>query len=79
MGRSVNVENLVGVQDIAAKLGVERTTVHKWRVRHDFPDPVAALGGEGQAGRKFLVWDWTDVEVWARTNGYPRNADRPPS
>lgn len=67
------MDNLVGVQDIAAKLGVERSAVHKWRQRHeDFPKPVATLGGDGAAGRRFLVWDWSDVQSWAQANNYPR-------
>jgi predicted DNA-binding transcriptional regulator AlpA len=68
VGRSVDVDNLVGAAEIAEKLGVERTVVHNWRRRSapvgmpDFPDPIAELG-------RFLVWHWPDVESWARATG----------
>jgi predicted DNA-binding transcriptional regulator AlpA len=64
MGRMVNSDDLVGAAEIAARLGVKRTTVvHDWRRRHpDFPEPIAKL----QAA---YVWSWPDVESWARHTG----------
>jgi hypothetical protein len=62
--RKVEVEDLVGAAEIAARLGSERTSlVHDFRRRHpDFPEPVAEL----KAG---LVWAWPDVEKWAKATG----------
>lgn len=61
--RKVRVSDLVGAAEIAARLHVEPTAVHKWHRRHgDFPAPVARL-------RAGLVWDWSDVEAWARSTG----------
>jgi len=64
MARRVNVEDLVGAHEIAARLGVSRPqVVHDWRRRHpDFPAPIAQL-------KTALIWDWRDVEAWAVRTG----------
>ena len=64
MPRKVAVDQLVGAREIAARLGSNRTVyVHDLRRRHpDFPAPIAELS----AG---LVWDWEEVEAWARKTG----------
>ncbi len=64
MGRSVDVSDLVGVAEIAERLGLEEPrTVHSWRRRHpEFPEPVAKL-------KTALIWSWPDVEQWARSTG----------
>lgn len=58
------MENLVGTSEIAERLGVRRhQVVHDWRRRYeDFPEPVAKL-------KSALIWDWPDVERWARATG----------
>ncbi|MBV8960958.1 MAG: DNA-binding protein [Actinobacteria bacterium] len=55
---------LVGAAEIAERLGVKRPqVVHDWHHRHAaFPRPVATL-------RQAMVWDWRDVEAWARKTG----------
>lgn len=63
VGRRVDVDNLVGAAEIAERLGVARAqVVHDWRRRYpgEFPEPVAKL-------KQALVWNWPDVEVWARS------------
>jgi predicted DNA-binding transcriptional regulator AlpA len=64
MGRKVDVDQLVSSAEIAERLGVKRLqVVHDWRHRHpDFPRPVAVLG-------RTFVWEWPDVEAWARATG----------
>lgn len=64
MGRSVDVDQLVGAAEIASRLGYTRSVyVHDLRRRNDdFPRPVAELS----AG---LVWAWPDVERWAKATG----------
>jgi predicted DNA-binding transcriptional regulator AlpA len=64
MGRRVDVDQLVGATEIAERLGVKRSTVvHDWRRRHaDFPQPTVRLKG-------VLIWNWPDVEKWARSTG----------
>jgi predicted DNA-binding transcriptional regulator AlpA len=64
VGRRVNVDDLVGTAEIAARLGVKRPqVVHDWRRRYkDFPEPVARLS-------QVHVWSWPDVEAWARKTG----------
>ena len=64
MRRHVDVEDLVGAHEIAERLGVARPqVVHEWRKRYDdFPSPVATLTAA-------LIWDWAEVERWARRTG----------
>jgi|LakMenEpi03Aug12_release.lakeMendotaPanAssembly.Ray.scaffolds.fasta_scaffold2202761_2 hypothetical protein len=59
VGKSVDIEDLVGAYEIAFRLGVARPqVVHEWRRRHqDFPEPIATL-------KTALIWDWKAVEVW---------------
>ncbi|MDQ1423674.1 MAG: prophage regulatory protein [Acidimicrobiaceae bacterium] len=58
------MDNLVGTAEIAERLNLSHAeTVHNWRHRYaDFPEPVAKL-------RQALVWNWPDVEAWARRTG----------
>jgi len=64
MGRQVDVEDLVLLQDIAERLGLAHyQTAHKWRTRYpDFPAPVREWG-------RIRIWSWSDVEAWARATG----------
>ena len=64
MGEKVDVEDLIDAAGIAARLGLAQPqTVHLWRRRYeDFPEPVAEL-------TRVLVWDWSEVETWARGTG----------
>lgn len=52
----------VGTVEIAARLGVKRETVDKWRTRDLLPAPRWTVGGRP-------AWDWVDVERWARDTG----------
>jgi hypothetical protein len=64
MGRRIDVDHMVGAAEIADRLGAARPqVVHEWRRRYlDFPEPVAQL-------RQALVWNWPDVERWAKATG----------
>jgi predicted DNA-binding transcriptional regulator AlpA len=64
MGRRIDVDHLVGALDIARRCGVKRPQlIHDWRRRYrQFPKPIAKFGGA-------LVWDWREVERWARRTG----------
>lgn len=64
MGRSADLDQLVGAAEIAERLGLSRpSVVHDWRKRHpDFPAPAVRLS----VG---LIWLWPDVERWARATG----------
>ena len=64
MGKKIDVDDLVGAHEIAQRLGVARPqVVHEWRRRHaDFPEPIAAL-------KTALIWDWKEVQRWARDSG----------
>jgi hypothetical protein len=67
MGRRVDVDQLVGAEEIAARFGVKRPQViHTWRARYDdFPAPVVQL-------KRMMVWNWPDVAKWARTHQAPK-------
>jgi predicted DNA-binding transcriptional regulator AlpA len=64
MGRRIDVDNLVGVTEIATRLGASSAArVHDWRRRYaDFPKPVTQLA-------MGLVWSWPEVERWAKQTG----------
>jgi predicted DNA-binding transcriptional regulator AlpA len=55
---------LVGAHEIAERLGLSQAqSVHTIRKRHtDFPVPVATL-------KVALIWDWREIEKWARNTG----------
>lgn len=68
-GRTVEVEDLVGSADIARALGIRHAEqIHDFLRRRDypFPPPVAQIGGPTL---KTMVWDRSEVEVWARKVG----------
>lgn len=54
----IDVQHLVGAQEIATLLGVSRQRVTQLAGHKDFPAPVATLA----MGK---VWDRQDVERWA--------------
>lgn len=60
MGRGVSRAcDPVGAVEIAARLGVSRSTVDKWRTRSlGFPEPRWQVGGRP-------AWNWDDIEAWA--------------
>ena len=64
MGRRIDVDHMVGAAEIADRLGISHAqTIHTWRRRYeDFPEPVAQL-------EQALVWNWPDVERWAKATG----------
>lgn len=68
MGRRVDVDQLVGAREIAARLGFKRTQVVHYFLRSDdsFPAPVFSIT-DTQGGAR--VWYWPDVERWARRTG----------
>jgi len=62
---------LVGLSEIAGRLGVTYPTVLTWRYRHhrqprppwqSFPEPIKTVG-------RSPVFDWTEVEQWAKATG----------
>jgi hypothetical protein len=53
---------LVGIAEIADRLGVERDTVHKWRYRRLLPAPDYRLA----VGP---VWEWDTIDRWAKATG----------
>jgi len=65
--------DLVGVDEIAQRLGVPRSTVSMWQTRGwpsggraervKAPEPVATIS------RRMHVYRWSDVERWARATG----------
>lgn len=64
MTRWVDVEALVGSVEIARRLGFAHAQHIHYLRNHDpsFPAPVAEVGRVG-------VWDWGEIEGWARSSG----------
>lgn len=57
------MDNLVGAAEIAERIAATVSTVHSWHRRYDdFPKPAARLHAA-------LVWNWPDVQAWARKTG----------
>lgn len=54
--------DLVGPQEVAERLGVQRETVHRWRVRGVLVDPEWVISG-------VPLWRWQTVHRWARATG----------
>lgn len=69
MGRRMDVSRLVGAVEIANRTtAAGRQTVHSWIQRDaTFPAPVLVLAMGN-------LWDWAEVETWAkRTGRLPKN------
>lgn len=64
VGRKVDVDNIVGAEEIADRLGLSSyQRVHELRRRHaDFPPPIKKL-------RRTMIWNWPDVQRWAKAHG----------
>ena len=60
------MNDIVTAEDIALRLlGSESKSslIPRWRKRHpDFPQPI-------KASPKIIIWDWADVEAWAKATG----------
>ena len=73
MGRLVDVDDLVGVEELRRRLGLRyNTDVHRMRHRRlgpPFPEHVKRV----QAGpHGAYLWLWSEVEAWGRATGrYP--------
>jgi len=63
-------DELVGIPDIAARIGLNRETVRSWangaRGPRDFPASVGSLGGGKRGSAK--IWRWRDVNKWLNEN-----------
>lgn len=64
MGRKVDVDKLVGAEEIAERLGLSGyQRVHELRRRNpDFPQPIKQL-------RRTMLFYWPDVARWAKSTG----------
>lgn len=78
VGRKVDVDLLVGSNEIAQRLGFRHPqTVHHYKNQDPtFPKPILAVGGT-RIGTH--IWYWPEVERWARRTGrLPKLSRRPP-
>jgi predicted DNA-binding transcriptional regulator AlpA len=67
-------EELWGVDGIAQRCGVSRSTVYNWASKPGFPAPVPVVGGNGP------VWEARAVKAWVKLarskGGRPKKAAR---
>jgi len=61
MGRMVDVDELVGIPEIAAIAEVVAATAYEWTKDETFPEPVI------RHGLKFRLWLEPQVQEWLRT------------
>lgn len=54
--------DLVGLVEIADRLGVQRATADQWRARGNLPRPIREVGGRP-------AWDWPAIRLWAYQTG----------
>ena len=67
--RTVKVDNIVGLTEIAERTGSSKQTVWSWTSREGFPEPIARVSGRP-------VWNWPEVSKWNSSwvrskGGYP--------
>ena len=68
-------DDLVDVELISQRLGVNGPAVHKWSMRPDFPAPLFPRPGRVVAG-KARIWAWPDVLGWIRSTDYEFRSER---
>ena len=76
MGRKLDIDHLVGSNEIAKRLGFRHPQLVHHHKNHDptFPEPVLALGRDRASTH---IWYWPDVERWAmRTGRLPKPTSR---
>lgn len=62
MTNEIPASELVGPDEVAELLGVQRHTIVVWRHRQIMPTPAVVLSG-------VPLWDRQDVEKWAHETG----------
>ncbi len=69
VGRRVDVEQLVGLREVAECLGLPRVQTLHYMRRTDssFPDPIWTRPTQGGHG---AVWYWPEIRRWAVAAGY---------
>ncbi len=63
--------SLLGLAEIAQKLGISKRTALSYTQRSDFPEPIARLASGS-------VWETSSVEQWAEAT-LPLKRGRPPA
>lgn len=74
MTRSIAVEDIVGLSEIATRTGSTTQTVWNWTRKEDFPKPVTRVSTRP-------VWDWSEVDEWNRSwvrskGGHPTHREQ---
>ena len=55
-------EELVGIPEVAARLGLSAERVRQLATLGVMPEPAGHIGRQ-------LIWRWVDVEAWAHADG----------
>jgi hypothetical protein len=61
----IEVDDLVGLDEIAVRTGTTKPGVQKWTQHDTFPVPVYPKPDSRSTG-KFRLWLWPDVVAWMR-------------
>jgi hypothetical protein len=61
----IEVDDLVGLDEIAERTGTSKPGVQKWTQHQAFPVPVYPKPDSRSTG-KFRLWVWPDVVSWMR-------------
>lgn len=71
-------QDLVGISDIAGRIGVTREAVRKWasgeRGPGGFPEPLGSISGRPQ--RSTRVWAWSSVNAWLQEQLHMGDPDK---
>ena len=58
--RTIKVENIVGLSEVASRCGSTPHAVWNWTQRPDFPEPITRVSNKP-------VWNWLDIDKWNKS------------
>jgi predicted DNA-binding transcriptional regulator AlpA len=54
-------EELMTATEVCERLRISRMSLHNWRKKDGFPEPMKGPGKNGT-----LRWHWSDIQAWLR-------------
>jgi predicted DNA-binding transcriptional regulator AlpA len=74
MRSGIEVDDLVGMDEISERTGTSKPGVQKWTCQDTFPIPVYPKP-ESRSTGKFRLWLWPDIVEWMQTSGMDFRAE----